>query len=78
MTTTEQTTKDLNFRASINQDLTEEEIDEIDRALRDNEDCFARDGDQLGHFNVAEHEIHLIENAGPIYQSPRQTSWKEE
>ncbi|XP_046639982.1 uncharacterized protein LOC124321118 [Daphnia pulicaria] len=78
MTTTEQTPKDLDFRASINQDLTEEEIDDIERALRDNGDCFARDGDQLGRCNVAEHEIHLIENAGPIYQAPRQTSRKEE
>ena len=66
MATTEQTSKDLDFRASINQDLTEEEIDDIERALRDNGDCFARDGDQLGRCNAAEHEIRLIENAGPI------------
>nr|CAH0112718.1 unnamed protein product [Daphnia galeata] len=63
MTTTEQTSKDLAFRASINQDLTEEEIDNIEPALRDNGDCFARDGDELGRCNVAEHEIHLIKNA---------------
>ena len=78
MTTTDKTTKDLPFRASINQDLTEEEIDDIERTLRDNGDCFARDGDQLSRCNVAEHEIHLIENTGPIYQAPRQTLWKEE
>ena len=78
MTTTDKTTKDLPFRASINQDLTEERIDDIERALRDHGDCFERDGDQLGRCNVAEHEIHLIENAGPISQAPRQTSWKKE
>jgi cell division septum initiation protein DivIVA len=63
---------------NLNQDLTEEEIDDIERALRDNGDCFARDGDQLGRCNVAEHETHLSKNTGPIDQAPRQTSWKEE
>ncbi|EFX64248.1 hypothetical protein DAPPUDRAFT_118348, partial [Daphnia pulex] len=74
----EEAPKDFDFKPSINQDCPEEERADIEETLRDNVDCFARDGEQLGRCNVAEHEIHLTADARPIYQAPRPSSWKEQ
>ncbi|KZS03393.1 Uncharacterized protein APZ42_033842 [Daphnia magna] len=72
------TTNILDFTPSINQELLAEERYEFEYTLRDNSDCFAREGERLGRCNVAEHEIQLTPNARPIYQTQRPASWKEQ
>ncbi|XP_045032964.1 uncharacterized protein LOC123474655 [Daphnia magna] len=69
------TTNILDFTPSINQELPAEERKEFKETLRDNTDCFAREGERLGRCNV---EIQLTPNARPIYQTQRPASWKEQ
>ncbi|KZS08318.1 Uncharacterized protein APZ42_027712 [Daphnia magna] len=69
------TTNILYFTPSINQELPAEERKEFEDTLRDNTDCFAREGERLGSCNVAEHEIQLTPNARPIYQTQRPASY---
>ncbi|KAK4013534.1 hypothetical protein OUZ56_026088 [Daphnia magna] len=61
-------TNSRDFTPSINQ--------KIEDTLRDNIDCFAREGERLGRCNVAEDEIQITPNAIPIYETQRPASWK--
>ncbi|KAK4006674.1 hypothetical protein OUZ56_011832 [Daphnia magna] len=63
------TTNILDFTPSISQELPAEERKEFEDTLRDNTDCFAKEGERLRRCNVAEHEIQLTPNATPNYQT---------
>lgn len=66
----------LNIGSRINQDITHNQREEVLSLLLEFEDCFATDIHDVGHCNVAEHEINTG-SAKPIHLHPYNSAWKE-
>ncbi len=70
--------EDLDFRKQISPELDEEETEKLVKDLGRFVDVFAKGNEPLGMCNMAEHEIPLVPNAKPVYQSLTSTAYKEQ
>nr|CAH0102049.1 unnamed protein product [Daphnia galeata] len=70
--------EDMDFRKQISPELDEEETEKLVKALGRFVDAFAKGNEPLGMCNMAEHEIPLVPNAKPVYQSLGSGAYKEQ
>ncbi len=70
--------EDLDLREQISPELDEEETEKLVKALGKFVDVFAKRNEPLGMCNMAEHEIPLVTNAKPVYQSLGSGAYKEQ
>ncbi len=69
--------EDLDFRKQISPEL-DEETKKLVKALGRFVDVFAKGNEPLGMCNMAEHEIPLVPNTKPVYQSLGSGAYKEQ
>ena len=64
------------FKEQINPGIKEEEKEQLTDMLMSHQECFAKTTKELGHCDMAEHEID-VGDAKPIHQSPYKRAWNE-
>jgi hypothetical protein len=70
--------EDLDFRKQISPELDKEEKEKLVKALGRFVDVFAKGNEPLEMCNIVEHEIPLVPNAKPVYQSLGSGAYKEQ
>ena len=70
--------ENLDFRKQISPEPDAEETEKLVEALGRFVDVFAKGNEPLGMCNMAEHEIPLVPNAKPVYQSLGSGTYKEQ